>query len=333
MKKNNFLTLALIGDSMLLRSYAKTMESKANIKLKYICFPNKTEKSINTDHKWYEKYSIKPKSISDIMHYPEVDAIILATKLHKQDKIIKLACIYKKAVFSLPSASNTLKYLYQMKCMVEQANIPFYIALDTRLYSKHRALIDSTDCTPSLIRISHKINSHTNYWHQDSLYDIDLAQWIGNSQVKEVYAKRTPKNLFIQLTLKNMCLCNIELTIINQDQDQDQNIYNSNPLIEIYTNDTIYPIKPTTPHISFDSQAQKKHLEEFINLINNFKQSKKAKQNISLNKKLGLIAIQLATKKSLKENKLIRVGNILASFQCEKTNLNPINYLTDYNSL
>ena len=338
MKKNKFLTFALIGDSLLSRSYAKTIidsgiKSGENLNLKYICQPDQAADKL-TDPKWYEKYSITLKSINDIMHDPKIGAIILDTRLNNHDQIIKLACLYKKAVFCLPSISNKLEYLYQTKCMVEHANIPFYIALNTKIHSPHQTLVDSLDYTPSLIRISHKISSHTNYWQQDNIYDIDLAQWLSNSQIKEVYAKRTPKTLFIQLTLKNLCLCNIELTLTNkdQDQDQDQDKPNSNPLIEIHTNDTIYPLEPTTPHISFYPQAQNKHLEEFINLINNSKQDKEVKQNTSLNKKLELIAIQLATKQSLKENKLIRVGNILASFQCEKTNLNPINYLTDYNS-
>jgi hypothetical protein len=341
MKTNKFLTFALIGDSLLARSYAKTIidsgiKSRENFNLKYICPPNKTttdkteEKNIDPAPKWYEKYSIKPKTVNEIMHDSEVNAIILDSRLNNHDQIIKLACLYKKAVFCLPSISNKLEYLYQTKCMVEHANIPFYIALNTNVFPHHKTLVDSLEYTqPSIIRISHKITSYENYWQQDNLYDIDFAQSLGNCEIKEVYAKRTPKNLFIQLTLKNMCLCNLELTITNQDQ----NTHNSNPLIEIYSNDTIYPIKPTTPHISFDPQAQNKHLEEFINLIKNSKQEdQKIKQNISLNKKLELIAIQLATKQSLKENKLIRVRNVLASFQCDKKNLNPVNYLADYNS-
>jgi predicted dehydrogenase len=326
MKTNKILTLALIGDSPLARTYARTiLKYEKSFNLKYICQLNQTADEL-MDSKWYEKYSITLKPINDIMHDPKIDAVILATQLNSQDQIIKLACQYKKAIFCLPSTNRTLKQLYQTKCMVEHAKIPFYLALNTKLHSAHQTLIDSLDSnTPSLIRISHRINSYSNYWCQNNLYDLDLIQWLGNSQIKEIYARQTPKNLFIQLTLENLCLCNIELTLT------DKLNLNSNPFIEIHANDTMHPLESITPHMAFDTQTQNKHLEEFVKLINS-SMNKEVKQNISLNKKLELIAVQLAAKQSLKENKLIRVKNILASFQCEKTNLKPVNYLTDYNS-
>ena len=276
-----------------------------------------------------------PQSIPEIMPIkkilgdPNIEFVILA---EDKPQIVQLACDYQKPLLILPSLISSLKTLYQTKCIIQETKTPYHIPIQSKTHSDFQSfknILNSNNkqnTELSFIKITHNINQYSDYWTKENLYDIDFMQWITESNVCEVYAKQTTKALFLQLALENNCLCNIDITISHTET-------NIAPEITVQTLDNSYKISEIK-EINLNesnksylaSKTQSMHINNLISNIESVKNNKKHSLDL-IDHVFNLLAIQKAAKKSLIENKPIRVSSVISNFTCEKNSISPINYI------
>ena len=313
--KTSNINVALIGNSEIGNSYATTIiKHRPDVNLKYIYPENNNINKTKTDQK---------NSIKNIISDPSVKIIIVA---EQNLQLIKLASEYNKSILLIPQITHPLNYFYQVKCILTNNKTPYYIPLNSKIHApfqnfKNEIFSQREDIDISFIHIAHKIDNYDNYWATSNLHDLELIQWLTNSEINEIYTKKTPKALSIQLTLKNNSICNLEITISHYGNTNKSNI-NIQTLHKTHMlNSNIICDNSEKKAHYLDPNTQSMHLNQLIQtqdhntyIFENF---------------FKLLSIQIAAKQSLKENKPIRINSIIAQINCNQGSILPINYLNN----
>ncbi|HEC2155844.1 TPA: inositol 2-dehydrogenase [Staphylococcus delphini] len=226
------LTIGVIGAGRIGQLHIDYLRKHPKIRIKWLS-------DINCDKlaDWIEENGIekRTKNHKDILNDPEVDAVVICSPTDTHVDIIKAACEKGKHIFCEKPISLTLSESVEAVKAVEKAGVKLQMGFNRRFdrnFStlqkalKERALgeiqslrITSRDPAPPPIEYV----KHSGGLFMDmSIHDFDMARYLMQSEVVEVYAKGgalvNPEleeigdidTAIVTLTFENGALCVIE---------------------------------------------------------------------------------------------------------------------------
>lgn len=226
------LTIGVIGAGRIGQLHIDYLRKHPKIRIKWLS-------DINCDKlaDWIEENGIekRTKDHKDILNDPEVDAVVICSPTDTHVDIIKAACENGKHIFCEKPISLTLSESVEAVKAVEKAGVKLQMGFNRRFdrnFStlqkalKERALgeiqslrITSRDPAPPPIEYV----KHSGGLFMDmSIHDFDMARYLMQSDVVEVYAKGgalvNPEleeigdidTAIVTLTFENGALCVIE---------------------------------------------------------------------------------------------------------------------------
>lgn len=226
------LTIGVIGAGRIGQLHIDYLRKHPKIRIKWLS-------DINCDKlaDWIEENGIekRTKDHKDILNDPEVDAVVICSPTDTHVDIIKAACEKGKHIFCEKPISLTLSESVEAVKAVEKAGVKLQMGFNRRFdrnFStlqkalKERALgeiqslrITSRDPAPPPIEYV----KHSGGLFMDmSIHDFDMARYLMQSDVVEVYAKGgalvNPEleeigdidTAIVTLTFENGALCVIE---------------------------------------------------------------------------------------------------------------------------
>lgn len=226
------LTIGVIGAGRIGQLHIDYLRKHPKIRIKWLS-------DINCDKlaDWIEENGIekRTKDHKDILNDPEVDAVVICSPTDTHVDIIKAACEKGKHIFCEKPISLTLSESVEAVKAVEKAGVKLQMGFNRRFdrnFStlqkalKERALgeiqslrITSRDPAPPPIEYV----KHSGGLFMDmSIHDFDMARYLMQSEVVEVYAKGgalvNPEleeigdidTAIVTLTFENGTLCVIE---------------------------------------------------------------------------------------------------------------------------
>jgi len=158
-----------------------------------------------------------------------------------------------------------------------------------------------------------------------TIHDFDMARYLMNSEVTEVYARATVlvdpvfekagdwDTAIVMLTFKNGALCAID--------NSRQAVYGYDQRVEVFGSEGMVTVKNNTPdnHIYFDKKGthsslpfnffMQRYTESYLNEMQVFVDSIKNDKQPPVTGKDGLAAVEigLAAMKSVKENRAVKI--------------------------
>ncbi|MTV21564.1 inositol 2-dehydrogenase [Staphylococcus delphini] len=226
------LTIGVIGAGRIGQLHIDYLRKHPNIRIKWVS-------DINCDKlaNWIEQQGIEnsTKDHHDILNDPEVDAVIICSPTDTHVDIIKAACEKGKHIFCEKPISLTLsESLEAVKC-VEEAGVKLQMGFNRRFdrnfSTLQKALKDRTLGEIQSLRITSRDPApppieyvkHSGGLFMDmSIHDFDMARYLMQSEVVEVYAKGAAlvnpdlkeindiDTAIVTLTFENGSLCVIE---------------------------------------------------------------------------------------------------------------------------
>ncbi|WP_086428890.1 inositol 2-dehydrogenase [Staphylococcus cornubiensis] len=226
------LTIGVIGAGRIGQLHIDYLRKHPNIRIKWVS-------DINCEQlkDWIEQQGIEKstKQHEDILNDPEVDAVIICSPTDTHVDIIKAACEKGKHIFCEKPISLTLsESLEAVKC-VEKAGVKLQMGFNRRFdrnfSTLQKALKDRSLGEIQSLRITSRDPApppieyvkHSGGLFMDmSIHDFDMARYLMQSEVVEVYAKGAAlvnpelkeigdiDTAIVTLTFENGALCVIE---------------------------------------------------------------------------------------------------------------------------
>ncbi|ARJ50712.1 inositol 2-dehydrogenase [Staphylococcus lutrae] len=226
------ITVGVIGAGRIGQLHIDYLRKHPNVRIKWVS-------DLNCDKlkDWIEEQGIekRTKNHQDVINDPEVDAIIICSPTDTHVDIIKLACEKGKHIFCEKPISLTLSESKEAVKCVEASGVKLQMGFNRRFDRNFAALqnvlakrelgeiqslrITSRDPEPPPIEYV----KHSGGLFMDmSIHDFDMARYLMQSEVVEVYAKGQAlvnpalkeigdiDTAIVTLVFENQALCVIE---------------------------------------------------------------------------------------------------------------------------
>ncbi len=277
----------------------------------------------------------------ELIHHPDIDAILVCTPTDLHADYVVRAAKAGKAVFCEKPIDLSLERVRKTLAMVEQAGTPLMLAFNQRFDPHFQEIrkgieedkigrlrsIHITSRDPSPPPISY-IQQSGGLFMDMSIHDLDMARYLLNDEIVEVYAKGfniiDPEigavgdidTGYILLTSKNQVTVFIE--------NSRQSSYGYDQRLEVFGSKGMMmaenPLK--TNHVFLDSGGMHRPRNQDF-FIDRYAESYKAEMQAfveALNQKkpmpitgedgLQAMLLALAAEKSMKENRPVRLAEI-----------------------
>lgn len=294
------LTIGVIGAGRIGQLHIENLRHHPNIRIKWI-----SDLYFEKLEGWIKKCGIEQstKNHMDIINDPEVDAVIICSPTDTHVDIIKSACEKGKHIFCEKPISLTLEASIEAVEAVQKAGVKLQMGFNRRFdrnfYQLHEYLKTNQLGEIQSLRITSRdpeppplsyIEHSGGLFMDMSIHDFDMARYLMQSEVTEVYAKgdalvnREIKTLgdidtaIITLTFENGAMCVIEncrRSVYGYDQRVE--VLGDNGMIYVGNEQNNTLTFATANHISQDNppyffleryqKAYQDEMHEFIEAI------------------------------------------------------------------
>ncbi|QKE72893.1 inositol 2-dehydrogenase [Arthrobacter citreus] len=192
------LTVGIIGAGRIGKIHAENLKAIPNIKLKSV-----SDVSIEHLKSWAKMNQIEVLTTNyfDILNDPEINTVFICSPTNTHTNLIKEAAKAGKHIFCEKPISFSLEETVEALKVVEKAGVKLQVGFNRRFdpnFRKVRQLVqDEKIGSPHILRITSRdpespsidyIKSSGGIFMDMTIHDFDMARYIMNSEVVEVYA-------------------------------------------------------------------------------------------------------------------------------------------------
>lgn len=277
-----------------------------------------------------------------VLTHPEVDAVVICTPTPTHVPYTILAAQHGKHVFCEKPLDLSIEQILVAKEAVELANVQLMLGFNRRFDANflkvkemvheglvgepHILKITSRDPNPPQIQY---VKSSGGLFLDMAIHDFDMARYVMNSEVTEVYAKakvlvdpRIGEEGDIDTAITTLTFANGAIGVIDNSRKA---VYGYDQRIEVFGSGGMTQTKNNTPdtheyynekggHLSLPLNFfLERYAEAYVNEINVFVSCILAGKNVPVNAHDGLMAtaIAMAAKQSYLEDRPVKIEEIL----------------------
>lgn len=278
----------------------------------------------------------------EVLQHPEIDAIVICSPTDTHTNFIEIAATQKKHIFCEKPVDLDLNKIKNALNIVNSAGIQMMVGFNRRFdpnFAKIKALVaEGKIGDPQVLKITSRdpsppppqyIKSSGGLFLDMAIHDFDMARFIVQDEVEEIYSKgavmiddEIGKLGDIDTAITTLQFKNGAMGVIDNSRKA---VYGYDQRLEIFGSEGMAKIDNNLPenHEFFDGSGSHRSLPlnffmerytesyylemfEFVNAIR-----KGMPLSVSGNDGLQSVAIGLAAKKSVDEKRPVRLGEIL----------------------
>jgi len=289
-----------------------------------------------------KQFSI-PNTFSDynqILQHPDIDAIAICSPTPTHYVIILKAAAAGKDIFCEKPIDLSIEKIIKINEAVEKHGIKMMVGFNRRFDPNFFKVYEMVKAgkvgQPHVLRITSRdpapppeeyIRASGGLFLDMTIHDFDMARYLMNSEVIEVYARANVlvdpvfekagdwDTAIVMLTFENGAMGAID--------NSRQAVYGYDQRVEVFGSEGMVTVKNDTPdsHIFLDKKGthsalplnffMQRYTESYLNEMQAFVESIKSDTPPPATGKDGLAAVMigLAAMKSVKENRAVRVGD------------------------
>lgn len=286
-----------------------------------------------------ENVSTSPESV---LTNPEVDAVIICTPTPSHVPYTILAAQHGKHIFCEKPLDLSIEQILAAKEAVEFANVQLMLGFNRRFDANFLKVKDMVHTglvgDPHILKITSRdpnppqieyVKSSGGLFLDMAIHDFDMARYVMNSEVVEVYAKgkvlvdsRIGDEGDIDTAITTLTFANGAIGVIDNSRKA---VYGYDQRIEVFGSGGMTQTKNNTPdtheyynekggHLSLPLNFfLERYAESYVNEINVFVSSVLSGEKVPVGAHDGLMAtaIAIAAKQSCQEERPVRVEEIL----------------------
>ncbi|UTA69710.1 MULTISPECIES: inositol 2-dehydrogenase [Emticicia] len=279
-----------------------------------------------------------------VLTHPDVEAVVICTPTPTHVPYTILAAQHGKHIFCEKPLDLSIEQILVAKEAVELANVQLMLGFNRRFDANflkvkemvheglvgdpHILKITSRDPNPPQIEY---VKSSGGLFLDMAIHDFDMARYVMNSEVTEVYAKakvlvdpRIGAEGDIDTAITTLTFANGAIGVIDNSRKA---VYGYDQRIEVFGSGGMTQTKNNTPdtheyyndkggHLSLPLNFfLERYAEAYVNEINVFVSSVLAGENVPVNAHDGLMAtaIAMAAKQSYMEDRPVKIEEILSA--------------------
>lgn len=285
-----------------------------------------------------------PNTFSDyneILNHPDIDAIAICSPTPTHYDIILKAAAAGKDIFCEKPIDLSIEKIIKVNEAVQQHGVKMMVGFNRRFdpnfLKVHEMVKAGTVGQPHVLRITSRdpspppeqyIRSSGGLFLDMTIHDFDMARYLVDSEVTEVYARASVlvdpvfekagdwDTAIVMLTFDNGAMGAID--------NSRQAVYGYDQRVEVFGSQGMVTVKNNTPdnHILLDRKGvhtalplnffMQRYTESYLNEMQVFVDSIKTNKQPPVTGKDGLAAvvIGLAAMKSVKENRVVKINEI-----------------------
>ncbi|MCC5927795.1 MAG: inositol 2-dehydrogenase [Cyclobacteriaceae bacterium] len=164
--------------------------------------PEVEVKAVSDPHTRIETYGIPYLSLEEIMKHPEIDAVAICSPTNTHADYIEMAAKAGKHIFCEKPHDLDLARVLQSLQIVEECGVKFMLGFNRRFdpnFLRIRSLVEQGKVgDPLILKITSRdpgpppveyIKSSGGLFLDMAIHDFDMARYIMQKEVKEVYSK------------------------------------------------------------------------------------------------------------------------------------------------
>ena len=282
------------------------------------------------------------KTIHELIALPDLDGIVICSPTDTHADYVEKAARAGKQIFCEKTLDLSLDRVQEVTAIVEQAGVRLMLGFNRRFdpeFKKIRELVvNGSIGEPQIVKITSRdpgpppveyVKTSGGIFLDMTIHDFDMARYISGKQVKEVYAKGAVMvdpdigkagdidTASIILTFEDDTMAiidNCRRAVYGYDQRlevfgrkgmaQAENNFPNNH--KLYTESGVYSDLPLHFFLERYDASYNQEMKEFIDAL-----VSGGKMPVDGNEGLMSIAIGLAAKKSVKENRPVRISEII----------------------
>jgi myo-inositol 2-dehydrogenase/D-chiro-inositol 1-dehydrogenase len=285
-----------------------------------------------------------PNTFSDyneILKHPGIDAIAICSPTPTHYDIILKAAAAGKDIFCEKPIDLSIEKIIKINEAVEKHDVKMMVGFNRRFdpnfLKVYEMVMSGKVGKPYVLRITSRdpapppeeyIRASGGLFLDMTIHDFDMARYLMNSEVTEVYARANVlvdpvfekagdwDTAIVMLTFENDALCAID--------NSRQAVYGYDQRVEVFGSEGMVTVKNNTPdnHIFLDRRGvhsalplnffMQRYTESYLNEMQEFVDSIKNNTPPPATGKDGLAAVKigLAAMKSVKENRPVKIKEI-----------------------
>ncbi|HEX9973271.1 MAG TPA: inositol 2-dehydrogenase [bacterium] len=285
-----------------------------------------------------------PNTFSDyneILKHPDIDAIAICSPTPTHFDIILQAAATGKDIFCEKPIELSIEKIIKINETVEKHGVKMMVGFNRRFDPNFLKVYEMVTAgkvgEPHVLRITSRdpapppeqyIRASGGLFLDMTIHDFDMARYLMNSEVTEVFARATVlvdpvfekagdwDTAIVMLTFENGALCAID--------NSRQAVYGYDQRVEVFGSEGMMTVKNNTPdnHIFLDRKGvhsalplnffMHRYTESYLNEMQVFVESIKNNTQPPVTGKDGLAAVVvgLAAMKSVKENRPVKINEI-----------------------
>ena len=278
---------------------------------------------------------------NDILEHPNIDAIAICSPTPTHFDIILKAAAAGKDIFCEKPIDLSIEKIIKINEAVEKHGVKMMVGFNRRFDPNFLKVYEMVKAgkvgKPHVLRITSRdpapppeeyIRSSGGLFLDMTIHDFDMARYLMNSEVMEVYARAT---VLVDPVFEKagdwdtaMVMLTFENGAIGAIDNSRQAVYGYDQRVEIFGSEGMVTVKNNTPdnHIYFDKKGthsalplnffMQRYTESYLNEMQVFVDSIKNNTQPPATGKDGLaaVAIGLAAMKSVKENRAVKINEI-----------------------